>query len=219
MRFRDRRYAYPVALFAFFAVIFLALGIAPLYREDWLLENILVLVALPLFAFGIRRLRFTNLAYTALFLFFVLHEVGAHYTYSLVPYDAWFEALTGHPLNDLLGWQRNHYDRVIHFAYGLLMVPIVVELFDHVAAPRGLWRSILPVTFVASHSVIYELVEWAAAWRFGGDLGTAYLGTQGDEWDSQKDMALALLGAALGMLLVGTFRRPRESSAQVRTAR
>lgn len=218
-RLRDWPYAYPMALLALFAIIFVALGIAPLFRQDWLLENMLVFIALPLFAFGIRRLRFSNLAYTLLFLFFVLHEVGAHYTYSLVPYDAWFEAFTGRTLNDLLGWQRNHYDRVIHFTYGLLIVPIVVELFHHVAAPRGVWRFILPITFIASHSVIYELVEWAAAWRFGGDLGTAYLGTQGDEWDSQKDMVLALLGAVLGMLVLATFRPQRESSAQVRTAR
>ena len=218
-RLRDRRYAYPIALLALFAIIFLALGIAPLYREDWLLENVLVFIALPVLAFGIRRVRFTNLAYTSLFLFFVLHEVGAHYTYSLVPYDVWFEALTGRPLNELLGWQRNHYDRLIHFAYGLLIVPVVVELFGQVAAPRGVWRFILPVTFITSHSVIYELVEWAAAWRFGGDLGTAYLGTQGDEWDSQKDMALALLGAGLGMLILGALRPQRGSSAQLRTAR
>lgn len=212
-RLRDQSYAYPMTLLVLFAIIFVTLGIAPLYRQDWLLENILVFIALPLFVFGIHRIRFSNLAYALLFLFFVLHEVGAHYTYSLVPYDAWFEALTGRSLNDSLGWQRNHYDRVIHFAYGLLIVPIVVELFDRVAAPRGVWRFILPVTFIASHSVIYELVEWAAAWRFGGDLGTAYLGTQGDEWDSQKDMALALLGAALGMLVVGAFRSQRESPA------
>jgi len=137
MRLRDGRYAYPLALLALFATIFVALGIAPLYREDWLLENVLVFIALPVLVFGIRRVRFTNLAYTSLFLFFVLHEVGAHFTYSLVPYDAWFEALAGRPLNELLGWQRNHYDRLIHFAYGLLIVPVVVELFGQVAAPRG----------------------------------------------------------------------------------
>jgi len=215
-RLRDSRYTYPMALLAAFTLIFIALGIAPLYRQDWLLENVLVFIALPLFAFGIRRVRFTNFAYTSLFLFFLLHEVGAHYTYSLVPYDSWFESLTGHSLNELLGWQRNHYDRAIHFAYGLLIVPVVVELFGQVAAPRGVWRFILPVTFIASHSVIYELVEWAAAWRFGGDLGTAYLGTQGDEWDSQKDMALALLGAILGVLILVVMRPA--SSAQLRRA-
>ncbi|HEY4646776.1 MAG TPA: DUF2238 domain-containing protein [Steroidobacteraceae bacterium] len=213
-----RPYAYPALLLAAFTVIFIALGIAPLYREDWLLENMLVFIAVPLLIFGIRRLRLSNLSYTLLFLFFVLHEIGAHFTYSLVPYDAWFEGLSGRPLNGLLGWERNHYDRVIHFAYGLLILPAVVELIAYVASPRGIWRFILPVTFIFSHSVIYEMVEWGAAWRFGGDLGTAYLGTQGDEWDSQKDMALAALGAVIGMFLVSIVGPPSARSAQLRTA-
>jgi putative membrane protein len=213
-----RPYVYPAVLLTAFAVIFVALGIAPWYREDWLLENLLVFIAIPLLVFGIRRLRLSNLSYTLLFLFFVLHEIGAHFTYSLVPYDAWFQALSGHALNGLLGWERNHYDRVIHFAYGFMILPAVVELLEHVASPRGIWRFILPVTFIFSHSVIYELVEMGAAWRFGGDLGTAYLGTQGDEWDAQKDMSLAALGAVLGMVLI-SFIRPRPvRSAQLRTA-
>jgi putative membrane protein len=213
-----RAYAYPALLLGVFTLIFIALAIHPLYRQDWLLENALVFTAIPLFVFGIRRLRFSNVAYTLLFVFFVLHEIGAHYTYSLVPYDAWFESLTGRSLNDILGWERNHYDRVIHFAYGFMMLPAVAELFAHVAPPKGIWRFILPVTFIFSHSVIYELVEMGAAWRFGGDLGTAYLGTQGDEWDAQKDMALAALGAVLGMVFVSLIGTPSVRSAQLRTA-
>jgi putative membrane protein len=213
-----RSYAYPALLLAAFMVLFIALAIKPLFREDWLLENMLVFFAIPLLVFGARRLRFSNLAYTLLFVFFVMHEIGAHFTYSLVPYDKWFEAFGGRPLNELLGWERNHYDRVIHFAYGFLILPAVVELLDHVAAPRGIWRFILPVTFIFSHSVIYELVEMGAAWRFGGDLGTAYLGTQGDEWDAQKDMALAALGAVTSMMFVTIFRLRSTRSAQLRTA-
>lgn len=167
---RDRRYVYPMALLALFAIIFLTLGIAPLYREDWLLENVLVFIALPVLVFGICRVRFTNLAYTSLVLFFVLHEVGAHYTYSLVPYDAWFEALTGRPLNELLGWQRNHYDRLIHFAYGLLIVPVVVELFGQVAAPRGVWRFILPVS--PSSPRIRSSTSWWSGLQRGGLAAT-----------------------------------------------
>lgn len=178
----------------------------------------LVFIAVPLLVFGIRRLRLSHLSYTLLFLFFVLHEISTHFTYSLVPYDAWFEELSGRTLNRLLGWERNHYDRVIHFAYGLLILPAAVELIAHVASPRGIWRFILPVTFICSHSVIYEMVEWSAASRFGGDLGTAYLGTQGDQWDSQKDMALAALGAVLGMFLVSIVGPPSGRSAQLRTA-
>lgn len=189
-------------LLALFALATAALGIAPRYRQDWLLENIVVLVAVPLLVIGWRRLRFSRGAYLALFVFLLLHEVGAHYTYSEVPYDEAFARLTGHSLNGLLGLHRNHFDRAVHFLYGVLVTPMAVELFAHRAPPRGIWRWILPVCFVMSHSVVYELVEWLAALRFGGELGTAYLGTQGDPWDAQQDMALAALGSVLSMTVL-----------------
>ena len=108
--------------------------------------------------------------------------------------------LTGNTLNELLGWERNHYDRLVHFMYGALLLPPSVELLDKYAPARGLWSSIVPVAFVMSHSVIFELVEWCAALIVAPDLGNAYLGTQGDPWDAQQDMALAALGAVLSML-------------------
>jgi putative membrane protein len=156
----------------------------------------------PLLIATYRRLRFSNAAYALIFAFFVLHEIGAHYTYSLVPYDAWATSLTGTSVSAVLGLERNHYDRLIHFAYGLLLYLPVVELLRGVAAPRGIWRFLLPVLFVLSNSALYELIEWAAAEMFGGDLGIAYLGTQGDEWDSQKDTACAAAGALLAALFV-----------------
>ena len=193
---------YPLTLLVVFAVIFAALGIHPWYRQDWLLENMLVFAALAVFIPTYRRLRFSNLAYTLLFLFFVLHEVGAHYTYSLVPYDTWIEKLGGTALRVRFGLHRNHYDRLIHFAYGLLMLLPAVELLRAVAPPRGIWRYLLPVFFILSHSALYELIEWGAAVVFGGDLGAAYNGTQGDEWDSQKDMACALSGSLLALTCI-----------------
>jgi putative membrane protein len=200
---------YPLALLLAFVAIFAALAIAPAYREDWLLENLLVFVAVPLLVANYRRLRFSNFAYTCLFVFFVLHEIGAHYTYSEVPWREWLAALTG---GDGAIAGRNHYDRFVHFCYGLLLMPAAWELIEARASPRGLWRWLIPLLFVMSHSVIYEMIEWLAALRFGGDLGVAYLGTQGDEWDSQKDMALAALGAVTGLAgvaLRGTFRSAR----------
>jgi putative membrane protein len=188
---------YPATLLAAFATIWLGLAIAPWYRQDWLLENLIVFVALPLFIGTYRRLRFSNLAYTCLFAFLVLHEVGAHYTYSEVPWREWLHSVigggdAGAPAG------RNHYDRFVHFSYGLLILPATWGLMDARLSPRGVWRYLMPVFFVMSHSVIYEIVEWLAAEVFGGDLGAAYLGTQGDEFDAQKDMALAAAGAVLG---------------------
>ena len=204
------RSALPKILLASYLVIWTALALQPKYREDWALENLLVLVALPLLIAGHRRLRFSNFACVCLFIFFCLHAIGAHYTYSEVPYDDWARTLTGHPLGELLGWQRNHYDRLVHFAYGVLLAPAAIELLDQRAPQLGLWRWLLPVLFMASHSVIYEVVEMTAALVFGGDLGVAYLGTQGDAWDSQKDMALAMGGALMAVIWLRAFapRRP-----------
>jgi putative membrane protein len=200
-----------LALLVAFLAIFAKLAVAPSFRQDWLLENLLVFAALPLLVLTYRRLRFSNFAYTCLFVFFVLHEIGAHYTYSEVPWREWL-AVLGIGDGDLAG--RNHYDRFVHFAYGLLLMPATVELITARMAPRGLWLWLMPVLFIMSHSVIYELIEWLAALRFGGDLGVAYLGTQGDAWDAQKDMALATLGAVTGLAVVAIRGAARSARAR-----
>jgi putative membrane protein len=198
---------YPGLLLAAFIVVFIALGVAPAFRQDWALENVVALALTATLVFTVRRLRFSNVAYTCIFVFLVLHETGAHYTYSLVPYDDWWRQLAGVSLNEQFGWQRNHYDRLLHFLYGLLMMPAALELFAAQAPGRGLWRWLPALAFLASHAVIYELIEWAAVAVFGGELGAAYLGTQGDVWDAQKDMALALAGSVIGLgLMLGVER-------------
>ena len=203
---------YPAVLLVILALVSAALAVAPRYRDDWLLENLLVLIVVPIFVVTYHRLRFSNLAYTCLLVFLILHEVGAHYTYSEVPYDAWFQAVAGTRLNDALGLQRNHYDRLVHFSYGLLLFPTVWELFEQRASPQRVWRYVMPVSFLMSHSVLYEIIEWTAAEMFGGDLGQAYLGTQGDVWDAQKDMALAAAGAVTGLALTIFRMRARRAS-------
>jgi putative membrane protein len=196
---------YPAGLLAAFVIIWLALAIDPAYRKDWLLENAIVFVAIPLFVLTARRLRFSNLAYTCLFVFFVFHAVGAHYTYSLVPYADWWQSLGGDPLAG-----RNHYDRFVHLLYGLLVTPAAVELFARYGRYARPWDFVFPWMFMAGHAVVYELIEFAAAVVFGGDLGQAYLGTQGDIWDSQKDMAFAFAGAAITLaVLAASGRLPR----------
>lgn len=204
---------YPLSLLALLGAWCLALGIAPHYRQDWLLENALVFVSVPLLVLTYRNLRFSNAAYTCIFVFFALHEVGAHYTYSLVPYDAWSEALVGTSIDTLLGWERNQFDRAVHFLYGVLMAPAAVELFDAKAPPTGIWRFLMPLFFMNSHAVIYETVEWLAAEAFGGELGAAYLGTQGDVFDAQKDMALAFAGATVTIAFLLWRRRAQRAAA------
>ena len=175
------------------------LPIAPSDRADWALENALVVVFVPALVASLRWFPLSSLSWTLILLFLALHTVGAHYTYAEVPYDAWSEALLGIRLNDLLGLERNHFDRLVHFSYGLLMAYPMRELFLRIADARGFWGYFLPLDLTLSTSAIFELLEWGAAELFGGDLGVAYLGTQGDMSDAQKDMALAGLGAAIAM--------------------
>lgn len=200
-----RRYC--LALLGLFAVYWAGLAIAPLDRGDWLLENVLTLVFVPLIVASHWVLPLSRVSYTLIFLFLCLHSLGAHYTHGLVPYDQWFESLFGVKLNALMGWERNHFDRLVHFCYGLLLAYPVRELFFRVANARGFWSYFLPLDVVMSTSMVFELIEWAVAVWVGGDLGMAYLGTQGDVWDAHKDMALASTGALISMCVTMAINR------------
>jgi putative membrane protein len=192
---------YLAVLGTLFAALWIALAIDPRYRQDWALENVLVVVFAVAIAASHRGFLLSRLSYTLIFLFLCVHEVGAHYTYAEVPYDAWLKALTGRSLNEAMGWQRNHFDRFAHFLYGLLMAYPLREFFLRVADARGSWGYFLPLDFTISTSAIFELFEWGAAEIFGAELGTAYLGTQGDVWDAHRDVALASAGALIAMLI------------------
>jgi putative membrane protein len=184
-----------------YLILWAALAIHPFSRADWLLENLLVL-ALVGGLWGIRRwFRFSNASLLLILLFLALHTIGSHYTYARVPYDEWWRALTGHTLNSMLGWDRNNFDRLVHFSYGLLMAYPIREFFLRIVEVRGFWAYFLPLDFTLSTSALYELLEWGVATAFGGDLGMNYLGTQGDIWDAHKDMALATLGALIAILI------------------
>jgi putative membrane protein len=194
-----------LVLGSLFLIIMAALGVAPLDRMDWALENVLVLLIVPLLILTRKQFPLSRISYAAIFLFLCLHEVGAHYTYAEVPYDAWSKILTGSTLNGLFGLERNHYDRLVHFSFGLLLAYPIREVFLRVADVRGAWGYYLPLDVTMATSMLFELFEWGAAELFGGELGVAYLGSQGDVWDAQKDMALATLGAVIAMSITATI--------------
>jgi len=190
------RAQWPAAMAGVFALAWLLAAWDPLFPADWALENVLSLLTAWWLLRRHRRAPLSNTAYTLLCAFGVAHVVGSHYTYAEVPYDAWIAALTGgSSLNEALGFTRNHYDRLVHGLFGLLCYRPLRELLGPAVTPRWTWFA--PIAAVAMVSLMYEQVEMYAALLFGGDLGQAYLGTQGDVWDAQKDSTMALSGALL----------------------
>ncbi|MFC1557779.1 DUF2238 domain-containing protein [candidate division KSB1 bacterium] len=192
---------YLLILGILFLIEWVFLSIEPYDRKDWALENVLVFAFVILLWLSYKRFPLSRISYTLIFIFLIIHEIGAHYTYAKVPYDTWFRSITGTGLNDILGWERNNFDRVVHFLYGLLLAYPIRELYFRVADADGFWGYFLPFDFTMSTSMLFELFEWMAAEIFGGDLGIAYLGTQGDVWDAHKDMAMASTGALIAMLI------------------
>lgn len=193
---------------AILAVLYLLLGIVlgvdPYDRHTWTLEHVMVAVGFFVLLLSYRAFPLSRLSYTLIFVFLCFHEIGTHFNYSRVPYNEWFSMLTGNSLNDLLSLERNHYDRAIHFLYGLLLAWPYREAFLHAVRsnPPPFWSYLLPLTFTTSTSVVYEFVEWAAVLVYGGELGKAFLGVQGDEWDSHSDTLCAIAGALSATLIM-----------------
>ena len=192
------RKSYLWILGAVYTVWWVLMAISPLDRADWVVENVLVVFAAVLLGFTYKSFPLSRISYTCIFLFMMLHALGAHYTYAKVPYQEWFPFLAG---------GRNHFDRLVHLAYGLLLAYPIREMFLRIGNVRGFWGYFLPLDLTMSTSMLYELIEWLAAEVLGGDLGAAYLGTQGDVWDAHKDMALASLGALIAMLVTAAINR------------
>lgn len=197
MKISHHRYLAILALI--FSVVFLVLSISPHDRGDWVLENLLVLIFVIVLSLSYKKFPLSRISYTLIFVFMCLHEIGAHYTYAKVPYDQFFITNLGFSLNDFMGWERNHFDRLVHFLFGLLLAYPVREIYCRIADSKGFWAYFFPLELTMAASMMFELFEWGAATIFGGELGIAYLGTQGDIWDAHKDMALASLGALLAM--------------------
>lgn len=196
-----------------FLVFWAALAVAPANRVDWLAENLLVAGLLGALYVAREDVRLSRASTLAVFAFLASHAVGAHYTYPGVPYDAWLETLTGTTSAELFGFERNHYDRLVHLLFGLLLTQPMREALMQTSPVRGRWSYLLPVAVSMAASSGYEVAEWWIAVAFGGDLGAAFVGAQGDVWDAQKDMALAAGGAMLAMTVVTNLDHARARAA------
>jgi putative membrane protein len=178
-------------LLLWYGLLWAWLAIDPFNRRDWLLENLLALLAVATLVFTRRRFQFSTLSYCLIAVFMTLHAIGAHYTYAEVPIGFW--------LKDLLALSRNPFDRLVHFAYGALLIFPVRELLVRLAGVGQSWSYYLSISAILAQSGFFELIEAVVAVMVSPELGSTYLGTQGDEWDAQKDMASALAGAVLTM--------------------
>jgi len=172
---------------------------------DWALENTLVSFFLVTLVITYRKFRFSDLSYLAIFLFLCLHEWGAHYKYSDVPLGEW--------MKPWLHTQRNHYDRVCHFTFGLMFSYPMREIAIRALRVTGAWRYYLPIECTLAVSAIYEMMEAGMASILSPERGEEFVGMQGDMWDSQEDMFMAGLGAAVAMTILYQVRK-RQSSAE-----
>jgi putative membrane protein len=174
------------------------------------LHHLPTLVALLTAPILLERRPMSDAALGCVVLFLALHSIGGRYTYTNVPYDSWVHALSGRTLSETLGWSRNHYDRLVHFAYGALAVlPVTHALRRHAGLPPRT-ALYIAVESVLAVSALYEILEWLLTLTMEGSTATAYNGQQGDVWDAQKDMALAALGALIAAAVLATRKRRAE---------
>lgn len=165
---------------------------------NWLIENALVFLSLIFLVWAYKKYAFSDLSWLFIFVFLCLHVYGSKHTYAENPFGFW--------LQDVFGWERNHYDRIIHFAFGFLLTYPMREAFLKWWKFPSWVSWVLPIEIALSIGSLYELIEWAVADIFFPEQGAAYLGTQGDEWDAQKDIVLGVAGAALAVVLIAVIK-------------
>jgi len=189
------------AIAAAYALVWLTTAVSPTDRFDWLLENLLVVAVVGLLIASYRAFVFSTLSYALIAVFLSLHAVGAHYTYSETPAGFWLQAA--------LDLERNHYERAIHFLFGVLFSFPLYELSRSGAGLPSRWSYLASLVLILACSNLYEILEWAAAEVIDPEAALAFLGTQGDVFDAQKDAGLALAGATLGLAVTALGRKVR----------
>jgi putative membrane protein len=195
---------YPQGLALIILALMLWSSINPAMIDVWIAEMIPVIIIYLLLVFTYKRFQFSNLAYTLMAGWLIMHSIGAHYTFAEVPF-AWFAQLTG--LED-----RNHFDRIAHFMVGFYAYPTAELLLRHNLASfkTALLFGLFMIMSVAAG---YEIIEWWFAQYYGGDAGIEFLGSQGDPWDAQKDMLMDTLGAVSSLILYYFIRPDRKAAS------
>ena len=203
-------------LFVWYVAVSLWTAYAPADREFWMLASILPALLVVFLIATHRVLPLSHASYLSITLFLTLHMIGVRYTYADVPVGQW--------LDQALHLDRNHFDRLVHFSFGFLMAYPLEEAFRLLACVRGWLLYYLPAMTILGLSGLWEIIESWVARALHPDLGLTYLGSQGDVWDAQEDMAAALYGALFCMavlLLSRTIRRappPRQDAEMMQVS-
>ena len=184
-----------------FSSVWIVSAVKPEIPEDWFLENLLVFFLVALLATSYQWLTFSDWSYLFILVFLCLHECGAHYQYS--------GAVPGEWMKSIFHTERNHYDRLVHFSFGLLLSYPQREILIRKAGVRGAWLNVLPIFISLALSAMYEMIEAGIATIVDPADAAAFLGSQGDQWDSQEDMFMALAGAVVFMIVAAAVRRRR----------
>jgi putative membrane protein len=204
----SRSSRYEVGLLLSLVVLLVLSGIRPHDRFTWVLEVAPVLIGAPILVWIYPRFRFTRLVYSLLWLHAIILMVGGHYTYAQVPLGFWME--------QAFGFARNHYDRIGHFAQGFIPALLAREVFIRTSPLGGSrWLPFVVVCFCLAFSAFYELIEFWTALASGA-AATDFLGTQGDPWDTQWDMQLALVGAIVSLLTLSRLHDRQLAALGVR---
>ena len=201
-----------------FVVLWIVSCLGAHYPQDLVLQHIPTALAVPMLLFAIVRWRVRTFDLLLMLGFLCLHLLGARYLYSYVPYDAWCEAVLGVGINETFGWERNHYDRLVHLCFGLLLAPVCFRLSAEHLRLNRLWSVVFAVLVIMGASAAYEIVEWAIAVVMAPNWAERYNGQQGDFFDAQKDMALATVGAVITGLLAAVSIKPTRPSSYSTTA-
>jgi len=184
------------ALAALLAALFIWSGVTPFDRGVWYVEMTSVLIVFFALVFTFKKFRFSFASYAIISIWLAMHAVGAHYSFELVPFDYF---------TDFFGFERNHYDRVAHFAIGLNAYGVAEFVLRKKFVNTAGAAAFFGVLFIMAMANAWELIEWAYAEIDGGKVGAAFLGSQGDIWDAQKDMLCDTLGAILSGAIFARF--------------
>ena len=185
---------FPVVYLTIYIFIFIWGAINPNYRTAWFAESILAIIIIPILVLTYKKFRFSNTSYTLMFIFLILQVIGSHYTYAEVPFGFW--------LQNMFDFSRNHYDRIVHFMFGLLLYLPTLELYRKLTknTSKTFFNYFITMLVLMGLGAVFEVLEYLYAVFTSPTLSTAYLGTQGDEWDSYKGLTLKLISSSIIML-------------------